>query len=65
MAEPKGGGIVSVLWRMTVAVLAAALVVDFAGRVLRCNWVWVVSGLAVVGTVVGLTWWLRNRSPGW
>ena len=66
MGEPSPGGVVSALWRVTLAVLAAALVLNFAIGVLRCAWPWIAGSLVVAGVVVVLVRWLRSRrDEGW
>ena len=63
MAEPSPGGVVSALWRVTLALLAAALVLNFAIGVLRCAWPWIVGAIALVLVIWAVV--NRRRNPRW
>jgi len=65
MPEPSPSGIISLLWRLTLALLAAALVLNFAVNTLRCAWPWIVGVGTVVGLVAFIGWRLRNRGSSW
>ncbi|MCL2468137.1 MAG: hypothetical protein FWF21_12880 [Micrococcales bacterium] len=65
MPEPSPSGFISLLWRLSLALLAAALVLNFAIGVLRCAWPWIVGAGTVVGLVAFIIWRVRNRSSGW
>ncbi len=65
MADPSPSGFVSTLWRFTLALLAAALVLNFAVSTLRCAWPWIVGVATVVGLVALIIWRLRSRGSEW
>ena len=65
VADPSPSGIVSALWRFSLALLVAAVVLNFAVNTLRCSWPWIVGTGLVVGVVALIVWWLRNRGSSW
>ena len=65
MPEPSPSGIISLLWRLTLVLLAAALVLNFAVAVLQCAWPWIVGVGAVVAVVTFIIWRMRSRNDGW
>jgi len=65
MADPSPTGFISLLWRLSLALLVAALVLDFTTGVLRCAWPWIVGTAGIVGLVALVVRWLRSRRSGW
>jgi hypothetical protein len=65
VADPTPSGIVSVLWRFSLALLAAALVLNFAVNTLRCAWPWIVGVALFVAVMAGAVWRLRSRKSDW
>jgi len=65
VADPSPSGIVSALWRFSLALLAAALVLNFAVAVVRCAWPWIVGTATFVALVAVIVWWMRNRGSNW
>ncbi|MCL2467474.1 MAG: hypothetical protein FWF02_07910 [Micrococcales bacterium] len=65
MPEPSPSGFISLLWRLSLAVLAAALVLNFAVNTLRCAWPWIVGVGVVVAVVALIIWRVRGRGNHW
>jgi len=65
MPEPSPSGFISLLWRLSLALLAAALVLNFTIGVLRCAWPWIVGTATVVAVVAFIIWRLRSRIDHW
>jgi len=65
MADPSPSGLISLLWRLTLAVFVAALVLNFVIGVLRCAWPWIVGVGTVVAVAAVIVWRLRSRSDHW
>jgi len=65
MPEPLPSGFISLLWRLTLALLAAALVLNFAVNTLRCAWPWIVGVGTVVAAVAFIIWRVRSRGSSW
>lgn len=65
MADPSPSGVTSTLWRFSLALLVAALVLDFASHVVQLAWPWIVGTATFVAVVMLVVWWLRRDRGGW
>jgi len=65
MAEPSPSNFISLLWRLSLALLVATLVLDFAVNTLRCAWPWIVGVGVAIEVVALIIRRFRNHSSGW